>query len=60
MGPPSGSGIDVGSDIALSTRGRREILHAGLENETFIERATEGYEEYRESVEPFTLEEGER
>ena len=38
----------------------REIIHAGLANERFIERATTGFDEYRESVEPWTLEEGER
>ena len=38
----------------------REIIHAGLANRAFIERATTGFEEYAASVEPFTLEEGER
>jgi len=51
-------GIDVGSDIALSNAVAREILDAGLENRTFIERATSGFDEYRESVEPWTLERG--
>jgi len=49
-------GIDVGSDIALSNGMAREIIHAGLENTAFIERATTGYEAYRASVEPYTLE----
>ena len=53
-------GLDVGTDIALSNTMAREIIHAGLTNERFIERATTGFEEYRESVEPWTLEEGER
>jgi formate dehydrogenase major subunit len=53
-------GLDVGTDIALSNTVAREIIHAGLVNETFIERATTGFEEYRASVEPWTLEEGER
>jgi predicted molibdopterin-dependent oxidoreductase YjgC len=53
-------GLDVGSDIALSHTMAREIIHAGLANEAFIENATEGYEDYRAAVEPFTLEEGER
>ena len=48
----------MGSDIALSNAVAREILHAGLENRTFIERATSGFDEYRESVEPWTLERG--
>ena len=53
-------GLDVGSDIALSNTMAREILHQGLHNETFVERATEGFEAYAASVEPFTLDEGER
>ena len=38
----------------------REIIHAGLVNHAFVDHATEGYEAYAASVEPFTLEEGER
>jgi formate dehydrogenase major subunit len=53
-------GLDVGSDIALSNAMAREIVHAGLVNRAFVEHATTGYEEYAASVEPFTLEEGER
>jgi formate dehydrogenase major subunit len=53
-------GLDVGTDIALSNTIAREIIHAGLANERFIERSTTGFEEYRASVEPWTLEEGER
>ena len=53
-------GLDVGTDIALSNTMAREIIHAGLTNELFIERATTGFDEYRASVEPWTLEEGER
>src|SRR6187431_1979927 len=53
-------GLDVGSDIALSNAMAREIIHAGLHNAAFVQRATEGFEEYAASVEPFTLEEGER
>jgi predicted molibdopterin-dependent oxidoreductase YjgC len=53
-------GLDVGSDIALSNTIAREIIHAGLANERFIARSTTGFEEYRRSVEPWTLEEGER
>ena len=48
------------SDIALANTIAREIMHAGLANETFISRATTGFEEFRASVEPWTLEEGER
>ena len=53
-------GLDVGTDIALSNTIAREIIHAGLTNERFIERSTTGFEAYRASVEPWTLEEGER
>ena len=53
-------GLDVGSDVALSNAMAREIIHAGLVNRPFVERATEGFDEYAASVEPFTLAEGER
>jgi predicted molibdopterin-dependent oxidoreductase YjgC len=49
-------GLDVGSDIALANAVGREIIHAGLVNETFVRRATVGFEAYREAVEPCTLE----
>jgi predicted molibdopterin-dependent oxidoreductase YjgC len=52
-------GIDVGSDIALSNTMAREIIHAGLHNREFIDRATTGFEEYAASVEEWTLERGE-
>jgi len=52
-------GIDVGTDVALSNTMAREILHAGLHNREFIERATTGFDEYAASVEPWTLERGE-
>ena len=52
-------GLDVGSDVALANSVAREIIVAGLENRRFIEHATVGFEEYRRSVEPFTLERGE-
>jgi predicted molibdopterin-dependent oxidoreductase YjgC len=53
-------GLDVGSDIALANTIGREIIHAGLTNDAFINRATLGFAEYRASVEHWTLEEGER
>ena len=53
-------GIDVGSDIALANAMGREILHAGLENRAFIERATTGFEAYRECVEKYTLDYAQR
>jgi predicted molibdopterin-dependent oxidoreductase YjgC len=51
-------GIHVGTDIALSNTIAREIIHAGLANSDFIERATSGYAEYAASVEDWTLEKG--
>jgi predicted molibdopterin-dependent oxidoreductase YjgC len=53
-------GLDVGSDIALANAMGREIIAAGLENHEFIERATTGFEAYRDKVEPCTLELAER
>jgi predicted molibdopterin-dependent oxidoreductase YjgC len=53
-------GIDVGSDIALANAIAREIIHAGLVNTEFLRRATEGFPAFHASVEPWTLEEGER
>jgi len=52
-------GLDVGSDVALANAVGREIIHAGLVNRPFVERATEGYEAYAASVDPFTLERAE-
>jgi formate dehydrogenase major subunit len=52
-------GLDVGSDIALANAVGREIIAAGLENRSFIERATAGFEAYREAVQPYTLEHAE-
>ena len=53
-------GIDVGTDIALSNTMAREIIHEGLHNREFIDRATTGFDEYAASVEEWTLERGER
>jgi len=53
-------GIHVGSDISLSNAIAREIIHAGLTNETFIANGTTGYEAYAASVEPYTLDRAER
>jgi predicted molibdopterin-dependent oxidoreductase YjgC len=53
-------GLDVGSDIALADAIGREIIAADLHNRVFIERATSGFEAYRASVEPYTLEYAER
>jgi len=53
-------GLDVGTDIPLANAVAREIIHDGLVNTEFVERATTGFEAYRASVEPWTLEEAER
>jgi predicted molibdopterin-dependent oxidoreductase YjgC len=51
-------GNHVGTDIALSNTIAREIIHAGLANTEFISRGTSGFEEYKASVEEWTLERG--
>ena len=48
-------GLEVGTDIVLANAMGREIVQAGLANTAFIHRATEGFEAYRASVEPYTL-----
>lgn len=53
-------GLDVGTDIPMAHAIGREIIHAGLANETFVERATSGFEEYKALVEPWTLSLAER
>src|SRR5439155_17847544 len=49
-------GLDIGSDIALANAVAREIVHAGLVHTAFVERATTGFDSFREQVEPYTLE----
>ena len=51
--------LHVGSDIALANAVAREILAAGLENRSFVEHATSGFEAFRDNVEPWTLERAE-
>ncbi len=53
-------GIDVGSDIALANSIAREIIHSGLADTKFIERATTGFDDYAKCVEAYTLERAER
>jgi formate dehydrogenase major subunit len=53
-------GLDVGSDIAVANAVGREIIAGGLQNQRFIDHATEGFEAYRTLVEPYTLEYAER
>src|SRR5207247_5259394 len=54
------AGLDVGTDIALANGSANEIIAAGIEHREFIENATTGFDEYRRSVEPYTLEHVER
>jgi len=53
-------GLEVGSDISLANAIAREIIEAGLVNETFVERATTGFDEYAASVQPYTLDRASR
>jgi predicted molibdopterin-dependent oxidoreductase YjgC len=53
-------GLDVGTDIPLANAIAREVIHSGRANEEFIDRATTGFDAFRDSVEPWTLEEAER
>jgi formate dehydrogenase major subunit len=53
-------GLDVGTDIPLANAVAREILAAGFADMEFIGRATSGFEAFRESVQPWTLDEAER
>ena len=48
-------GLNVGTDIALANGVAREIIHAGLVNDEFVEHATEGFEAFAAFVEPWTL-----
>jgi len=52
-------GLDVGSDIALANAVGREIIAAGLHHQDFIDRATVGFDAYRQSVDDWTLEKAE-
>ena len=53
-------GLDVGTDIPLANAVAREIIEAGLADMEFVGRATSGFEAFRESVQPWTLDEAER
>jgi len=53
-------GLNVGSDIALANAIGREIIAADLHNRAFIDRATTGFEAYRQAVEKYTLDYAER
>lgn len=51
-------GIEVGSDIALANTVAREIIAADLHNKDFVAHSTQGFEELKAAVEPYTLEYG--
>ncbi len=53
-------GLNVGSDIAVANAMAREIIHAGLANNAFIQNATSGFDAFRAAVESYTLEYAER
>ena len=53
-------GIHVGSDISLANAIANEIISAGLVNQAFIDRATTGFEEYKQAVSRYPLERAER
>ena len=53
-------GLDVGSDISLANAMGREIIAAGLANRQFIDHSTSHFDEYKASVEPYTLQRAER
>ncbi len=49
-------GLNVGTDVALANGIGREIIAADLHNMAFIAHSTQGFEAYRDNVEPCTLE----
>ena len=53
------AGLDVGTDIALAHSMAREIIVSGLAHREFIAHATTGFDDYKASVLPWTLERGE-
>jgi predicted molibdopterin-dependent oxidoreductase YjgC len=53
-------GLDVGSDVSLANAVARVIIHEGLANRDFIDRATSGYEEFAACVEAYPLDRAER
>ena len=51
-------GIEVGSDVALANTVAREIIAADLHDKDFVAHSTQGFEELKAAVEPYTLEFG--
>ncbi len=52
-------GLNVGTDIALSNTIAREIIAAGLANQSFIDNSTSDFDAFKASVEQWTLDVGE-
>jgi formate dehydrogenase major subunit len=52
--------VEVGADIELANAMAREIIHAGLVNESFVKNATIEFEAFAEHVESYTLERAEQ
>ena len=52
------AGLDVGTDIALAHAMAREIIVTGLAHREFVTNATTGFEAYKASVMPWTLDRG--
>jgi len=53
-------GLDVGTDIALAHAVGREIITADLHDQAFIDHSTTGFDDYRQCVEPYTLDRAEQ
>ena len=51
-------GLEVGSDVAMANTVAREIIAAHLHNKDFVAHSTQGFEELKAAVEPYTLERG--
>lgn len=51
-------GIEVGSDVALANTVAREIIAADLHDKDFVAHSTQGFEDLRAAVEPYTLDYG--
>src|SRR5205085_11705327 len=52
--------LDVGTDIALANAVGREIIASELQNSEFIANATTGFDDYRRTVDRYTLDYAER
>lgn len=51
--------VNVGTDIALANAMGRFIIKEGLAHDRFIKEATDRFDEYKATVEPYTLEQAE-